>query len=82
MKIPTVKTAKVDLYIISPARNFEKVCFQGMVPPLVWLLKQRHRASRADMQVWLDMLSTSWAFVCSSLAVSSGFNERMRWGRP
>ncbi len=28
--------------------DFEKVCSQGMVPPLVWLLKQRHRASRAD----------------------------------
>ncbi|HUV13230.1 MAG TPA: 3'-5' exonuclease, partial [Acidobacteriota bacterium] len=28
--------------------DFEKVCSQGMLPPLVWLLKQRNRASIAD----------------------------------
>ncbi len=28
--------------------DFHKVCSQGMIPPLVWLLKQRNRASRAD----------------------------------
>jgi len=28
--------------------DFEKICSQGMIPPLVWLLKQRSRASSAD----------------------------------